>query len=85
MKISLLDSNINVKKPCNMLFGSSDPIKNDSSNQEDEYVKVPKSEYNSNKWIARIFWALLAFEVICVLLTRKTEFWEDFYKGLKKK
>ena len=68
MKISLLDSNINVKKPCNIAFRSSDQIKNDSSNQEDEYVKVPKSEYNFNKWSWRILVGVTILEIIYFLL-----------------
>lgn len=49
--------------------GEPETVKDDDGK---EYVKVPKSEYNRDKWGERIFWALLVFEIIYALLTRKS-------------
>lgn len=83
-------SNINpaVRSPqnnkVNVKFnGEPKTVKDNDSN---EYVKVPKSEYNFDKWSWRILIGLTILEIAYLLLKpRKTELWEGFYKELKKK
>lgn len=49
-----------------------------------EYVKVPKSEYNRDKWCGRIILVILAIDVLHFLFFRKPETWEEAYKDLIK-
>ncbi len=89
MKILRIEPNINLRQRQknvidisfkNNKINEANIIKDDNGN---EYVKVPKSKYNFNKWSWRILIGLIILDIIYLLLnTRKPEPWEDAYKIL---
>lgn len=77
MKVSIMNANRTIanfsRKNVDFKSLSNTQNNNDESN---EYIKISKSEYNSNKWGWRILWMALVIEIICFLLTKKTEQWK---------